>query len=70
MATSLQAQKESHSKVLEYAIRWEGLRAGWFTTTHQWDQVQACLTRQHNLEKRLDQARIDAAIAAEDRLTD
>ena len=64
METSLQTQKESHAKLLEYAIRWEGLRAEWFSNTHQWDQVQRCLTRQQNLE--LEQARIDAAIAAED----
>ena len=66
MATFLQTQKESHAKLLEYAIRWEGLRAEWFSNTHQWDQVQRCITRQQNLELKLEQARIDAAIAAED----
>ena len=67
VATTLQSQKASHVKLLEYAIRWEGLRAGWFSTTQQWDEVQACLSRQHGLEERLNQARIDADIAAEER---
>ena len=67
VATSLQAQKESHTKLLEYAIRWEGLRAEWFSNTHQWNEVQRCLSRKQNLELKLEQARIDAAIAAEDR---
>ena len=67
VATTLQSQKASHVKLLEYAIRWEDLRAGWFSTTQQWDEVQACLSRQHGLEERLNQARIDANIAAEGR---
>ena len=54
-------------KPLEYAIRWEDLRAGWFSTTQQWHEVQACLSRQHSLEERLHQARIDADIVAEER---
>ena len=67
VATTLQSQKASHVKLLEYAIRWEGLRAGWFSTTQQWDEVQACHIRQHSLEERLNQARIDAEIVAEER---
>ena len=67
VATTLQSQKASHVKLLEYAIRWEGLRAGWFSTTQQWDEVKACLSRQHSLEERLHQARIDAEIVAEER---
>ena len=67
VATSLQAQKESHTKLLEYAIRWEGLRAEWFSNTQQWAEVKRCLARQQNLELKLEQTRIDAAIAAEER---
>ena len=67
VATSLQAQKESHTKLLEYSIRWEVLRAEWFSNTQQWSEVQRCLARQQNLELKLEQARIDAAIAAEER---
>ena len=67
LATTLQSQKASHVKLLEYAIRWEGLRAEWFSNTQQWAEVQRCLARQQNLELKLEQARIDAAIAAEER---
>ena len=67
VATSLQVQKESHTKLLEYAIRWEGLRAEWFSNTQQWAEVQRCLARQQSLELKLEQARIDAAITAEER---
>ena len=67
MSSALQNQKRPHAELLEYAIRWESLRAEYFGVTQQWDQVEACLARQQKLETTLEQARIDAAISAEER---
>ena len=67
MSSSLQNQKRPHAELLQMAIRWESLRAEYFGVTQQWDQVEACLARQQKLETTLEQARIDSAIAAEQR---
>ena len=67
MSSSLQSQSRPHTELLEMAIRWEALRAQWFGATQQWHRVEDCLSRQHQLETTLEQARIDAAIAAEHR---
>ena len=67
MASSLQAQKESHVDLLQSAIRWEGVRAQWFARTNDWQQVEDCLARERHLEITLDQAQRDAALMAENR---
>ena len=67
MATSLQSQSRPHIELLEMAIRWEQIRSAWFTNAGQWARVEECLQREHRLEATLDQARRDAAIAAEER---
>ena len=65
MASSLQSQKEPHVDLIESAIRWEQVRTAWFTHTSDWGQVEACLAREQHLEVTLEQARRDAALAAE-----
>ena len=65
MASSLQAQKESHVDLLQSAIRWEGVRGQWFARTNDWQQDEDCLARERHLELTLDQLRRDAALAAE-----
>ena len=67
MARALQAQKGSHVALLQSAIRWEGVRAQWFARTNDWQQVEDRLARERHLEITLDQARRDAALAAEQR---
>ena len=61
MATSLQSHGRPQIELLEMAIRWEALRAAWFSTTQQWREVDNCLARQQRLEATLQQARSDDA---------
>ena len=67
MPTSLQHQKRPHAELLEMAIRWERVRFAWFTNSGQSSRAEDCLRRERRLEATLKQARIDAAIAAEER---
>ena len=65
MPTSLQNQRRPHTELLEMAIRWERVRFAWFTNSGQSSRAEDCLRRERRLEATLEQARIDAAIAAE-----
>ena len=65
MPTSLQHQKRPHAELLEMAIRWERVRFAWFTNSGQSSRAEDCLRRERRLEATLDQARRDAAPAAE-----
>ena len=65
MPTSLQHQKRPHAELLEMAIRWERVRFAWFTNSGQLGRAEECLRRERRLEASLEQARVDAAIAAE-----
>ena len=47
------------------AIRWERIRSAWFTNSGQLGRAEECLRRERRLEASLEQARVDAAIAAE-----
>ena len=46
------------------AIRWEQVRAAWFSSHGNWAESEACVAREQRLEQRLEQARIDAETAA------
>ena len=47
------------------AIRWERIRSAWFTNSGQLGRAEECLRRERRLEASLEQARVDAVIAAE-----
>ncbi|EAU74614.1 hypothetical protein [Synechococcus sp. RS9916] len=46
------------------AIRWEQVRAAWFSRQGNWAESEACVANEQRLEQRLEQARIDAETAA------
>ena len=62
--TRLRGKDRSHVDLLEMAIRWEQVRAAWFSRQGNWDESEACVAREQRLDQRLEQARIDAEIAA------
>ena len=66
MPTSLQHQRRPHTELLEMAIRWERIRWAWFTNSGQLGRAEDCLRRERRIEATLEQARVDAAIAAEE----
>ena len=64
MSTRLRGKDRSHVDLLQMAIRWEQVRAAWFSRQGNRDEAEACVAREQQLEQRLEQARIDAEIAA------
>ena len=63
MRSALQAQQQSHVKVLQMAIKWEQVRAAWYTRTNEWQQVERL--ERAAPRSRLAQAQRDAAAFAE-----
>ena len=64
VSTRLRGKDRSHVDLLQMAIRWERVRAAWFSRQGNWEQSEACLAHEQQLEQRLEQARVDAEIAA------
>ena len=62
--TRLRGKDRSHVDLLQMAIRWEQVRAAWFSRQGNWAESEACVAREQRLEQRLEQARIDAETAA------
>ena len=64
MPAALRGKDRSHVDLLQMAIRWEQVRAAWFSHQGNRDEAEACVAREQRLEQRLQQARIDAEAAA------
>ena len=64
VSTGLRGKDRSHVDLLLMAIRWERVRAAWFSSQGNRDESEACVAREQRLDQRLEQARIDAEIAA------
>ena len=64
VSTRLRGKDRSHVDLLQMAIRWEQVRAAWFLNQGNRDEAKACVAHEQQLEQRLEQARVDAEIAA------
>ena len=65
VSTRLRGKDRSHVDRLKMAIRWEQVRAAWFSSQGNRNEAEACVAREQRLEQRLEQARIDAETAAQ-----
>ncbi|EAU74623.1 hypothetical protein [Synechococcus sp. RS9916] len=61
---ALRGKDRSHVDLLQMAIRWEQVRAAWFSRQGRLDEAAACVATEQRLEQRLEQARIDAEAVA------
>lgn len=61
---ALRGKDRSHVDLLQMAIRWEQVRAAWFSRQGRQHEAEACVASEQRLEQRLEQARIDAEAAA------
>lgn len=64
VSTGLRGKDRSHVDLLQMAIRWEQVRAAWFSSQGNRDEAEACVAREQRLKQRLAQALIDAETAA------
>ena len=61
---ALRGKDRSYVDLLHMAIRWEQVRAAWFSRQGRLDEAAVCVATAQRLEQRLEQARIDAEAAA------